>query len=80
MILHKLYITLHLYFTFVRYDTLEPKKEGGACSFGMDRLPAQSIKEREYEHIQCSDNDWRSRDVPVWNGCDGRWACKIIGR
>ena len=80
LILHKLYITIHLHFTFVRYDTLEPKKEGGACSFGMDRQPAQSIKEREYEHIQCSDNDWRSRDVPVWNGCDGRWSCKIIGR
>ena len=46
----------------------------------MDKRPAQRIKEREYEHIQCSDNDRWLGHVPVWNGCDGRWPCKVIRR
>ena len=61
---------------------------GGLCEYivgdynilRMDKRPAQRIKEREYEHIQCSDNDRWLGHVPVWNGCDGRWSRKTVRR
>lgn len=61
---------------------------GGLCEYiagdykilRMDKRPAQRIKEREYEHIQCSDNDRWLGHVFVWNGCDGRWSRKTVRR